>query len=204
MVVGNSPRDPGLARREKQIARARETLWRRLAGDPSTWDSAGGTATIGSWNDQDVLPEAWAAVKTLVCAGVERVVASPELRRKRLLHVFLRVMIDQALASGAPLKQETIAISVYGEKVAAAKGPGAIATEMKRLRRALDAYYARAGAHDPLRIRLQGGRGKQRALVSRQDGRVGRPADGRCFSEASLGVGARHSPQSPSAPPVFL
>ncbi|HEY8383134.1 MAG TPA: hypothetical protein VIL09_13380 [Microvirga sp.] len=94
-----------------------------------------------------------------VRAALARVTASDGFRNAPQLVVFLRFVVDKVLAGeGASLKGYTIATQALGrpDNFDPQTDP-IVRVEAGRLRRALDAYYAGAGAADPVRILIPRG-----------------------------------------------
>jgi hypothetical protein len=92
-------------------------------------------------------------------AALDRILASAQLRAAPQLTAFLRFVVDRALAHDeAHIKGYTIATEALGRDASfdPANDP-IVRVEAGRLRRALDRYYAEAGADDPVHIELPRG-----------------------------------------------
>ncbi|MEP9350887.1 hypothetical protein [Xanthobacter sp. KR7-225] len=94
-----------------------------------------------------------------VRAALERVLASPELSASPRLSAFLRYVVETALDGRAEeIKGYTIAVEALGRATSFDPQTDPIVrVEATRLRRALDHFYAAAGAREPLRILIPRG-----------------------------------------------
>ena len=92
-------------------------------------------------------------------AALDRILAGAQLRAAPQLTAFLRFVVDRALAHDEThIKGYTIATEALGRDASfdPANDP-IVRVEAGRLRRALDRYYAEAGAGDPVHIELPRG-----------------------------------------------
>lgn len=105
----------------------------------------------------DATPDA--AAQTAIVAALERAICGSELAGSPRLAAFLRFVVEEALAGRAEtLKGYTIAVEALGRPTTFdPQADPIVRVEATRLRRALDRYYATAGAADPLRITIPKG-----------------------------------------------
>ncbi len=90
---------------------------------------------------------------------VDRILASEAFAKSRRRRTFLSYIVDETLAGrGERLKGYTVGIEVFDREASfdASVDP-VVRIEASRLRDKLRAYYAREGAHDPIRIDLPKG-----------------------------------------------
>lgn len=101
-------------------------------------------------------PEAWDA---LVRAGLERVLASPDLCTSPRLGAFLRYVVESKLAGRADqIKGYTIAVEALGRAPSFdPQSDPIVRVEATRLRRALQNYYNTVGLTDPVLIHIPKG-----------------------------------------------
>jgi hypothetical protein len=94
-----------------------------------------------------------------VRAALDRVIASPAFRQTPQLVNFLRFVVETALAGQEKrIKSYTIGIEAMGRSESFdPQSDPIVRVEARRLRRALEAYYAGAGADDPIGIELPRG-----------------------------------------------
>jgi hypothetical protein len=94
-----------------------------------------------------------------VRAALDRVIASPAFRQTPQLVNFLRFVVETTLAGQEKrIKSYTIGIEAMGRSESFdPQSDPIVRVEARRLRRALDAYYAGAGAEDPVGIELARG-----------------------------------------------
>ena len=91
---------------------------------------------------------------------LERILASPEFVAGKRVSQFLRYVVEQSLnGQSGSIKQYTIAVDAlgYGDDFEPTTNP-TVRIVARRLRRALDDYYDKQGALDPIRIDLPKGR----------------------------------------------
>ena len=107
-------------------------------------------------------PDGWsygAAIEASVRHHLAVLFASPHFDASSRSRVFLRYVVDEALAGRGPaLNQAAIAISVFGRdgRFDPLQDP-IVRVQAGRLRRSLERYYLLSGESPPLRIELQKG-----------------------------------------------
>lgn len=94
-----------------------------------------------------------------ITAALERAISGSELATSPRLAAFLRFVVAETLGGrGETLKGYTIAVEALGRPTSFdPQADPIVRVEATRLRRALDRYYATAGAADPLRITIPKG-----------------------------------------------
>jgi TolB-like protein len=92
----------------------------------------------------------------LVCEVLERVLASDQLSAAPRLQQFLRFVVEETLAgNSSQIKAYTIGVEAFGyDSDYDPQANPYVRIVAQRLRRALDRYYAAAGADDPVRFTL--------------------------------------------------
>ena len=94
-----------------------------------------------------------------VRTALERMLSHPAFGASERRRVFLRYIVDEALAGRAhELKGYTVAISVFGrDESFDSKTDPVVRLEARRLRQDLDTFYVGPGAEDPIRISIPKG-----------------------------------------------
>lgn len=100
------------------------------------------------------MTSARAAAKAEVDEQLKRILRAPTFQRSERLRRFLEYIVDRGLdPRSEPIREVDLALDVFDKRGSFdSRTDPIVRVEARRLRKALDSYYALGGADDPLRI----------------------------------------------------